>query len=196
MDKYWLFRLAFNWKRPCLPFNGLNWLLFFLWMKRPVKLSLQMMQILLRLWGSTSEEEGWGCCLFYRWSWFSTHILLLKEILGDLFLLFPRFSFCNELWLCQFVPVSIFWWLWRLVVFFFGAFVLVLQKIDFWTFVYHFIFFLLCLCLSIKLLLQNFDSLILLWHILFLFFSVLRDFLCAVSLSVLVNELFLMVNYK
>ena len=153
------------------------------------------MQVLLGLGGSPSEEKC-GCgCLLYGGSRLSAHILLMEQVLRNVLLFFPGSPFSNELLFSQFVPVCIFWGFW-LDVFLFRAFILVLKKVHFWTLVDHFVLFLLSFCLSVKFLLQNFDRFVLFWHVFFLLFRIFRDFFSAVSLAIMVDELFLMIDYQ
>jgi len=126
LDKYWFMRLALHFYLFEFSFSMLIDLFFIGRMKRAIQFSLQMMQIFLWLRGSSSEEKGGSCSLFDWRSRFSANILLLKEVLlRNLFFLFFWFSFCNKLWFCEFVPVSIFRWFW-LGLFFFWTFILVL----------------------------------------------------------------------
>lgn len=153
------------------------------------------MQVLLGLWRSPGEEKSGGGCFLYGGSRLSTHILLLEQVLGNVLLFLPVFPFANELWFRQFVPVCVFWGFW-LDVFLLRAFILVLKKVHFWTLVDHFVLFLLSFCLPVKFLLQNFNSFVFFGHVFFLLLRIFRDFFSALSLAVMVDKLFLMIDYE
>lgn len=169
------------------------YIIFLFRMKRSIQFSLKMLQIRLWLRGSSSEEECWGCRFFNRWSRFSWNILLLKILVMMLFYFFFTFSFRDKILLCQSIPISIFWWFYW--VFILRTLILIVYKIDFWTFINDLILFLLSsFWLFIKFLLQNFKSLVFFGKIFIFLFCIFRLLLLLWSLPFMTYELLLMVD--